>query len=103
MCFIHMVRRFKVTKERSFQCRSAGHVSLDTIPGICQYIQQSYSNLPPFDVVLQISNLEVQIHLMAEPGNRGSVHLSSKAGGAATALQPQVKQKQAWIVRIRPH
>ena len=79
MHFICIVHRFKVTKEQSLQFGTASHIFLDTKPGICRSIQQSYSNLPLFDVILQIYKFEVCIHMMAEPRERGSIHLSSKA------------------------
>ena len=81
MHFICIVGWFKVTKQRSFQRRPPGYISLDTIPDKCRSIQQSYNNLPLLDVILQIYEFEVRIKLMAEPRYRGSVHFSSKAGG----------------------
>ena len=79
--FICIVWWFKVTKQCSFQHRPPSYISLDTIPGKCRSIQQGYSNLPLLGVVLQIYKLEVCIKLMAEPGDRGSIHFPSKAGG----------------------
>ena len=81
MRFMRIVGWLEVTKQRSFQGRPTGYISLDTIPGICWSIQQSYSNLPLLDVFLQCYKLKVCIKLMAEAEDRGSVHLSSKAGG----------------------
>ena len=81
MHFICVIGWLKVTEQRSFQGRPTGYISLDTIPGICRSIQQSYSNLPLRDVILQCYTLKVCIKLMAEAEDRGSVHLSSKAGG----------------------
>ena len=81
MHLICIVGWLEVTKQHSFQYRSPDYISLDTIPGKCRPIQQHYSNLPLFDIVLQIYKFEVRVKLMAEPGDRGSVHLSSKAGG----------------------
>ena len=81
MHYICVVSWLKVTKQCSFQCRPPGYISLDTIPGKCQSIQQSYSNLPLLDVILQLYKFEVRIKLMAEPKDRGSIHFPSKAGG----------------------
>ena len=78
---VRVVYWFEVNKQCCFQHRPNSHISLDTIPGICWSIQQSYSNLPLLDVILQIYKLKDRIKLMAEPVDRGSVHLSSKVGG----------------------
>ena len=81
MHFTRVVSWFKVAKQCSLKGRPPGYISLDTIPGKCQPIQQSYSNLPVLDVIFQFYKLEVSIKLMAEPIDRGSVYFPSKAGG----------------------
>ena len=77
--FTCIVGWLKVTKQRSFQGRPTHYISLDTIPGICQSIQQSYSNLPLLDIILQIYKLKVCVELMEEPRDSSSIHLSRKA------------------------
>ena len=67
MHFVCINGWIEVTKQCSFQFSPTGHISLDNIPGICRSIQQSYSNLPLFDIVLQIYKFEVCIKLMTEP------------------------------------
>ena len=69
MHFVRIIGWPEVTKQRSFQRSPSGHISLDTIPGIYWSIQQSYSKLPLFDIVLQIHKFEVRVKLMAEPGD----------------------------------
>ena len=69
MRFIRVVSRLKVTKQCSFQRQPPVYISLDRIPSKRQSVQQSYSNLPLFDIVLQVYELEVCIKLMAEPGD----------------------------------
>ena len=82
MHFVHVIGLFKVTKQCSLQRSPTGCISLDRIPSKCRSIQQSYSNLPLLNVILQVYKLEVSIKLMAEPGDQGSVHFPAKLEGS---------------------